>query len=185
MQDPPPEDNAEDRTAEDHDTGKRGPALFEATLYPYRSLPWSGFRWLMTAVASLFLIRGGMLAAEGAWPVAIYFGLGFLLIYFAFRLNYRAGRLLETVRLTRDELLIRRIHPNGRVEEWRLQPTWVRVDAIPTSEALGAPVAEVRLSSHGRRLAIGRFLTDAERESFSEALRAALALARSAPHISS
>ncbi|MEQ9122918.1 MAG: DUF2244 domain-containing protein, partial [Alphaproteobacteria bacterium] len=80
MQDPPPEDNAEDRDAEDHDTGKRGPALFEATLYPYRSLPWSGFRWLMTAVASLFLIRGGMLAAEGAWPVAIYFGLGILLI---------------------------------------------------------------------------------------------------------
>lgn len=185
MQDPPPDDNAEGREPAKQPAAGRAPPLFEATLYPHRSLPWSGFRWLMAFVASLFLIRGGMLAAEGAWPVAIYFGLGFLLIYFAFRLNYRAGRLLETVRLTRDELLIRRIHPNGRVEEWRLQPTWVRVDAIPTSEAVGAPLAEVRLSSHGRRLAIGRFLTDAERESFSEALRAALVLARSAPHVSS
>jgi len=157
------------------------PALFEATLYPYRSLPWSGFRWLMAGAAALLLIRGGMMAAAGAWPVLLFCIGGFLLLYFAFRVNYRAGRLIETVRLTRDELLIRRIHPGGKIEEWRLQPYWLNVTSVPSREEVGAPAAEILLSSHGRSLGIGRFLTDDERDEISDALTQAIMRARSAP----
>lgn len=165
----------------EHNAPPAPPPLFEATLYPHRSLPWPGFRWLMALAAALLLIRGGTMAAAGAWPVMVFCALGFLLLYFAFRLNYRAGRLIETVRLTRDDLLIRRIHPNGRVEEWRMQPSWVNVDAVPSCEEIGAPLAEIQLSSHGRRIGIGRFLTDDDREDFADALNRALVRARSAP----
>lgn len=171
--------------AEDNVGGARGasdePPLFEATLYPHRSLPPQGFWILMAAVAAVSFTFGMVFAAAGAWPILGFFGLDVALFYWAFRVSYRSGQMLETVRLTRDEMLIRRIHPRGRVEEWRLQPYWLQVDAVPASEELGAPLAEVRLTSHGRRLAIGRFLTDDEREDFSQALRDALARCRSLP----
>ncbi len=185
MQEPSPEDNAPMPS----DLTPSGPPsdlpptapLFEATLYPHRSLPREGFWILMAAVAAVSFTMGLICAAAGAWPVFGFFGLDVALLYWAFRANYRDGQLLEHVRLTREELTIRRIHPNGQVEDWRLQPYWLNVDAVPTQEEIGAPLAEVRLSSHGRSLAIGRFLTDDERDAFSAELRAALARCRSLP----
>ena len=171
MQEPSPQDNAR----------SEAPPLFEATLYPYRSLPTSGFWIVMAAVAAVSFTIGLIFAAAGAWPILGFCGLDVLLFYMAFKMSYRSGRLMETVRLTADELLVRRIHPGGRVEEWRLQPYWLRVNAIPSDEAIGAPVAEVRLSSHGARLGIGRFLPDPERVDFTDALNRALAKCRSAP----
>lgn len=174
MQETGPEDNApSDRGGE--------PPLFEATLYPHRSLPPHGFWLLMAAVSAVSFTFGLIFAAAGGWPIFGFFGLDLALFYWAFRASYRSGQLLETVTLTRDELLVRRIHPRGRIEEWRLQPYWLRVDAIAASEALGAPLPEIRLSSHGRRLGIGRFLTDAEREDIRDALQDALTRCRSLP----
>ena len=40
----------------------------------------------------------------GAWPVMGFFGLDVLLVYCAFKLNYRAGRLCEIVELTPAQL---------------------------------------------------------------------------------
>jgi uncharacterized membrane protein len=74
----------------------------------------------MAAVAGLSFTIGLTFAAAGAWPILGFFGLDVALVYFAFRFNYRAGRLVETIRLTRSALLIRRIHPGGRIEEWSL-----------------------------------------------------------------
>ena len=160
-----------------------GPVLFEATLYPHRSLSPRGFGLLMACVAGFSFAAGLLFTSLGAWPVMGFFGLDVALFYFAFRYNYRAGKLAETIRLTRDDLVVRRIHPNGRVQEWRMQPYWLRVDWTPQTEELGAPPAEVRLSSHGRSVGIGRFLTDDERASFSAALQTALARCRSLPEL--
>ncbi len=110
-----------------------------------------------------------------------FFGVDVALVYFAFRASYRSASLVETVRLTRERLDIRRIHPSGKVEQWSMQPYWLQVEPIPTREEIGAPLAEVRLSSHGRSVAIGRFLTDDERDDFSRALETALARCRSLP----
>ena len=167
MQDRPQEDN--------------GATLFEATLYPYRSLSREGFGMLMTAVVAVAFTAGFIVTQAGAWPTAIFLALDVVLIFAAFKLNYRSGRLVETVRLTREVLEVRRIHPDGKVEEWRLQPYWLRVETIPTETGLKAPPAEVRLYSHGKSLGLGRFLTDPERESFADALGAALARCRSLP----
>lgn len=166
---------------EDDNVGLAEAPLFEATLYPHRSLPPAGFWILMAAVAGVSFTTGLAFAAAGAWPILGFFGLDVALFYVAFRMSYRSGRLVETLRLTRRELLIRRIHPHGRVEEWRMQPYWLNVRATPTLEAIGAPTAEITLSSHGRRLGVGRFLTDDERTEISDALNAALARCRGLP----
>ena len=151
--------------------------LFDAVLMPHRSLGPVGFKIVMGVVIGFSLIGGIIFASMGAWPVFGYFGLDALLIYGAFRLSYRSGRMHEVVRLTRQELLVERVDPSGSRQSWRFQPYWLRVE-------LESPMrheSPLELWSHGRRLVIGSFLTPDERQEVAIALRNALARVRTAP----
>ncbi len=152
--------------------------LFDAVLQPNTSLDPRGFMLLMLAIVSVSFVAGMAFMLAGAWPVFGFFGLDCALVYLAFRANYRRARMYETVRLTEDTLLVERISPSGRVQRWRFQPYWLRVD-------IDRPVrhdSQLVLSSHGRRLNIGSFLTPDERVELADALRDALdRLRRPAP----
>ena len=153
------------------------PARFDAVLYPNRSLPPAGFMVLMLAVVSVSVAIGAGFALIGAWPVTGFLGLDVLLLYLAFRWNYREGRRTETIRLDREGLLVRRMEPGGQIRAWRFEPYWVRV----SMEGPEGPGRRLVLSSHGQSLVIGAFLTPAERVEVAEALRAALREHRSGP----
>ena len=114
---------------------------------------------------------------KAALPIAAAFG-GMVvpaLIYVAFKLNFRALRLYETVDLTQDALTVTRVAPTGKSQSWSFNPYWVRLNLEPR---LGRS-SELSLASHGKRLVFASFLSDAEREDLASALRAALASARS------
>lgn len=143
---------------------------FSAILTPYRSLPPRGFLILMAAIGTVSFAAGFAFYLMGAWPVLGFFGLDVLLIYVAFRLNYRAGRLYETIDLTDDALVVKRVRPSGRTESWTFNPYWVSLDL---AERVGQ-CAELSLSSHGRRLVFGRFLAESEKKEFADALAGAL-----------
>ena len=147
------------------------PLFFDAVLYPHRSLAPRGFAILMILVAAVSFAAGLAFTLMGAWPVMGFFGLDVLLIYIAFRMSYRSGRLTETLQMSESELLIRRILPSGKVQSWSFQPYWTRVemDDPPRHRS------QLTLRSHGRRLAIGAFLTPEERVEVADALREALA----------
>ncbi len=149
---------------------------FRAILHPHRSLGPKGFLILMTAIGGVSFATGMVFLAMGAWPVFGFFGLDVALIYIAFRLNYRSGRLYETVELTPQLLKLTRVHPSGKQETYDFNPYWVRVFV---AEAPGGNT-DLRLASHGNELSFGRFLTDEERRDFSSALSGALIEARSA-----
>jgi len=104
------------------EVGESESLLFDAVLYPHRSLPPHGFAILMILVASVSFAAGVSFLLMGAWPVMGFFGLDVLLIYVAFRMNYRAGRTRETVRMSRAELLIQRHLPSGKMLSWSFQP---------------------------------------------------------------
>ena len=150
------------------------PFLFDAVLTPNRSLPRAGFYAVMAAVGAISVGLGLWFVLNGAWPVFGFFGLDVALLYFAFRLNYRAGRLTEIVRLTAHELLVRRRTARGQMSEWRFNPAWVRIEFDAEAEA-GATLV---LASHGERVEIAAFLSPEERVDFANALKAALAAAR-------
>jgi len=151
--------------------------LFDAVLYPNRSLSRRGFRILMTAMAVICFGAGIVFWLVGAWPVFGFLGLDVLLIYLAFRASYRSGRLSETVQLSRERLRVARYSPNGKVQAWEFQPYWLRVDVEKPEE----PDSRLTLSSHGRRLIIGAFLSPEERLEFAQALRDALRRCRCFP----
>jgi len=130
---------------------------------------------LMGAVCAVSFGTGLLFYLLGAWPVIGFMGLDVALIYIAFRLNFRALRLYETVDLTSGTLTVTRVDPSGRARSWSFNPYWVRLTLEPR---IGRS-SQLSLASHGRRLVFASFLTDDEREDFALALSAALSAARS------
>jgi uncharacterized membrane protein len=146
------------------------PSRFNAVLTPHRSLGPKGFMVLMAAVCAVSFGTGLFFYLLGAWPVMGFMGLDVALIYVAFKLNFRALRLYETVDLTQEALTVTRVAPSGKAESWSFNPYWVRLTLQPR---LGRS-SELSLISHGKRLVFASFLTDEEREDFAAALANAL-----------
>jgi uncharacterized membrane protein len=153
------------------DASATGYIRFTATLLPHRSLSRKGFLILTIAIGAVSLIGGAMFVAMGAWPVTGFFGLDAVLCYAGFRWNYRAARLAEKIDLAESELRVTRLHPSGKSETWSFNPYWVRFEHRRHDNAAD----ELSLTSHGRKLIFGAFLSDGEKESFAAALDAALA----------
>ncbi|MFN3623218.1 MAG: DUF2244 domain-containing protein [Hyphomicrobium sp.] len=158
------------------DDGTERSGTFRVVLYPHRSLGPTGFLMLMIAIGGVSFITGMVFLMKGAWPVFGFFGLDVALVYAAFRLNYRAGRLYETVDLTPENLTITRVHPSGAQESFDFNPYWVRVRLAEGPQGR----TDLRLASHGREFAFARFLTDDERRELVHVLSGALAQARAA-----
>jgi uncharacterized membrane protein len=144
-------------------------------LTPHRSLGPKGFTVLMAAVCVVSFGTGLFFFMLGAWPVLGFMGLDVALIYIAFKLNFRALRLYETVDLTDDALTVTRVTPSGKSQSWSFNPYWVRLSLQPR---LGRS-SELSIASHGSRLVFASFLTDDERKDFASALGSALAASRS------
>ena len=156
----------------------REPTIFSAVLTPHRSLSPTGFLLFMLVLGSISFVTGMVFLLAGAWPVLGFFGLDVLLVYWAFRLNYRSARAYEEVTVTPSELKVRQVSHQGRVSEWTLNPVWVQLDRVVHAEF---GIERLFLVSHGRRLPIAGFLGPQEKESFALALSAALGEAKRGP----
>ena len=111
----------------------------------------------------------------GAWPVFGFFGLDVLLLYWAFRINYRAANAYEVVTVTPVELRVRKVSHRGRVREWAINPLWATLEKTSIEEF---GIDRLFLVSRGKRLIVGSFLGPAEKASFAKALGNALADAK-------
>ena len=154
------------------------PALFSAVVTPHRSLGRAGFLIVMAAVTGVSFVAGVVFLLLGAWPVFGFFGLDVLLVYWAFRVNYRAAAAFEEVTVTACELRVRKVSHRGKASEWSFNPLWVRLER-EDHEEFG--LEHLFLVSRGRRLPIATLLGPQEKESFAAALGAAIGEAKRGP----
>lgn len=152
------------------ETDRAGDGYFDAIVYPNRSLGAAGFLVVMGVIVGVNITLGFVFLSIGAWPVLGFCGLDILLVWTAFRLSYRQGRMYERVRLTEEALLVTRVLATGHETRWRLLPMWTRVEIYQRGEHEVC----IRVISRGRTLILGSFLSPAERETFGDALRSAL-----------
>jgi uncharacterized membrane protein len=119
------------------------------------------------AIALYFVLRG-------AWPIAPFLGADVALLAWAFRASLIAARREEHVTLTASLLRIARRPPNGRSDEIRFNPYWVRVQMDEPPDHW----SQLTIWSHGKGLKIGAFLAPDVRASFALTLKNALKQAR-------
>ncbi|WP_448954315.1 DUF2244 domain-containing protein [Labrys neptuniae] len=149
--------------------------VFDAVLYPHRSLGPRGFRNLLVAVGCASTLLSIPFYMMGAWPVIGFFGLDVGLLYVMFKLNYRGARLREHVLLTPVRLLFSRVDPKGKRWDWSFNPRWVRLQR-DEHEEFG--VTRLALVQRGREVEIARFLGAHEKGEFADAFTKALQIAR-------
>src|SRR5437899_6482727 len=151
------------------------PKLFSARLTPHRSLNRTGLLVLMAFITAVSFAAGVAFLLMGAWPVFGFFGLDVLVIYWAFRINFRRAAAVEEISMTPSELRVRRVSHRGHVVEWVLNPLWVRLDQKTHAEF---GIERLYLVSRGRHVSVGSFLGPDEKASLAKALIAALQSAK-------
>ena len=156
-----------------------GPQPFRLVMTPYRSLSKPGFVIVMGFIGAVSFVTGVAFALLGAWPVLGFFGLDVVLIYWAFKRNYRSGRQLETIEIADGELRLVRTDPWGRDTTTSLPATWIEVRFSEQPDGR----TTIALASHGAEHRFATFLTDDERREIVPVLRAALGAARSGSRI--
>ena len=151
------------------------PTIFSAVISPHRSLGNVGFLVLMIVFGIVSFVTGIAFLLMGAWPIFGFFGLDVLLLYWAFRINYRHARAFEQVTVTPSLLTVRKVSHHGRAREWAANPLWVRLEKV-VHEEFG--IERLFLTSRGRELAIASFLGPDEKARCANALGIALAEAK-------
>ena len=152
--------------------------IFSALLTPHRSLNRSGFLAVMLFLSVVSFVTGMVFLMMGAWPVLGFFGLDMLVVWWAFKVNFRTARASEEIVVTPSELRVRRVSHRGQVAEWTFNPLWVRLDQ-EIDEEYG--IEHLYLISRGRRIQIAGFLGPDEKASFYKALVDALNAAKRGP----
>lgn len=161
------------------DDGLDGPLHFNAVVTPHRSLGRKGFIILMSVMVAVNFTAGMIFLLKGAWPIFAFCGLDVALVWWAFRANYRAARAHETVQLSDDELLIRRVDQRGRARSLSFQPYWVRLELVENPDES----TELYLRSHGKSFELARMLSPPERQQFAQSLQAALRKLKASPPV--
>lgn len=152
--------------------------IFSALLTPHRSLNRTGFLAVMLFLSVVSFVTGLVFLMMGAWPVFGFFGLDVLVIWWAFKVNFRAARASEEIMVTPSELRVRRVSDRGQVAEWTFNPLWVRLD-MEIDEDFG--IEHLYLISRGHQIQIARFLGPDEKTSFYKGLLEALNAAKRGP----
>ena len=82
----------------------------------------------MIWVTSIFLGIGIFFWKIGAWPVFGFLGLDVLMLYYAFKINYKSGEIFENLKLFDKSLEITRIFPSVKKQTWDLEPYWAKAE---------------------------------------------------------
>jgi uncharacterized membrane protein len=155
--------------------GNHDPVLFEARLKPHRSLTPQGFTVLMLVLGGISFAVGTFFLILGAWPVFGFFGLDVLIVWWAFRANFRAARAYEDIRLTPHQLLVKQVSARGQAHETEFNPRWTRLEK---NEDDTYGVTRLALISRGIALVIGGFLPPLHRGELAKSLSSALQIAK-------
>jgi uncharacterized membrane protein len=155
-----------------------GRIYLDAVLEPPRSLSPRGFNRVMTALGAFSFAVGLTFLVQGAWPITGFLGLEILALWLVFRMSFRQQCARTYVRVTADDVVVRKVDGWGRERRARLAASFARVEYDRTANGPAA----LRLTASSKAYALGEFLTPRERESFARRLDQALHDARRERH---
>lgn len=128
----------------------------------------------LAATAPVGVFIASVLVAFGAWPVIPFVLLALAGLAAAVYMVYRHRDDFERIVLTDDKLVVDRHRPDGD-EHFEFNGFWVQ---LVQRQAEEGGCAYLALRSHGREVALGGQLNDAERAVVGRVLSSRLALLR-------
>ena len=143
---------------------------FDVILKPNTSLSPVAFLLLISIFGLVSFIAGIMFIIVGAWPVFGFLGLDVLLIYLAFKRNYRDATKTEKLWLTKSTLGVEKIYRDKKIQKYEFQTYWIRVELC---EKPGRQ-RTLTLKSHGKSIEIGKFLGPEEKLQLANTLQTEL-----------
>lgn len=149
--------------------------LFAATLTPNRSLTRRGYRYVIALACVLATIPGIVFFSLGAWPIVGFLGLDVLAIGWALAASMKSGKQYEEVTLWPDELEVKQVAANGKVELKRFNPFFVK---LVIDRDFNEKTTALHLRTREGDLVIGAFLNADDKASFAKVFGTALKKAR-------
>ena len=138
---------------------------------PNRSLGPAGRRWALAAIGATTLGVATFAASIGAWPVMPFAGLEVLLVAAAFHVMQRHDTDYEKVEVGEHDVVIEGRHARDQFR-FVANRAWARLVV-----GLAGGRCTLQLAYAGRRVPLGRMMTDAERRRLARELRARLGAA--------
>jgi len=102
-------------------------------------------------------------------------GLDFLLIFWAFKVNYRSAKAYEDVEVSREHVMLRKVTAKGQETKFEFPQFGTRFE-IDRHEEIG--ITKMRLANRKRNVELGYFLNPQDRETFAHAFSRALSRAK-------
>jgi uncharacterized membrane protein len=146
------------------------PALFEAVITPHRSLSTRGLHILIGAIIAVSAGTSSVFWLLGAWPVIGFTGAEVALVIVLLRRHAQDARSSELLQLRHETMRIVRTDPQGRQQECRLDPSWMRV---VLRERPGR-VSALLLTSRTTEQEVASTLGEDEKRDLAEALKLAI-----------
>ena len=152
------------------------------TIWPYRSLSPRGFALVMVALGVLAFSIGLGFFLMGAWPVIGFLGLELLVVWLAFKMNYRAAKRRQHLTATSRQLTIENVSPAGDSQTTEVPTAWAQVELTPRDEPemRARQRQKIIVRSHGRATEIGDFLHPAETPKLAREVTRMISRAREA-----
>jgi uncharacterized membrane protein len=152
------------------------------TIWPYRSLSPRGFALVMVALGALAFSIGLGFFLMGAWPVIGFLGLELLVVWLAFKMNYRAAKRRQHLTATSRQLTIENVSPAGDSQTTEVPTAWAQVELTPRDEPemRARQHQKIIVRSHGRATEIGDFLHPAETPKLAREVTRMISRAREA-----
>lgn len=140
------------------------------TIFPHRSLSKKGFAILMTIITFICLSGGLVFWFIGAWPVFGFLGLDIILVYLAFKMNYRSGDMYERLLIVSKKLKIFRSFASGKTQVWELNPYWAKAKIIDITKNH----CQLLIESENKVVSIGSYLNDYDKRKLKDKIENSL-----------
>ena len=164
----------DDPAPESGNLGPGSPIYDSITLWPHRSLSQRGFLILVLILGLLAFFIGTAFFLIGAWPVLGFMGLELLVLYIAFRLNYRDGKASEQLLIHAKGLDLIRTSPDGKQTRTIFASHWITAEIHKQKGKRKI----LNLRHHHDHHEIGAFLPPAEKQGLKELINERLSAAR-------